>query len=124
MTKEAALYAFFSTFGIPAYAETSVPSDAEFPYLTYSLTTAAFGEGDVNITVNLWYYTDSETVVNAKAREIGTVIGRGGRIVFCDDGAIWIKRGSPFSQAVEGQGDNDKIKRRYINVDLEYITEN
>ena len=58
MTKEAALYQFFSSFGLEAYAETAVPEDAVFPYLTYQAATSAFEEGEVSLTVNLWYHTE------------------------------------------------------------------
>lgn len=42
MTKAAALHSFFSGFGLTAYEENSVPDDAVFPYITYSLTTDSF----------------------------------------------------------------------------------
>lgn len=43
MTKEAALYNFWSMFGITAYEENAVPSDAKFPYITYQVVTDSFG---------------------------------------------------------------------------------
>ena len=33
----AALYTFFSSFGIPAYVEYNVPDNAALPYITYEL---------------------------------------------------------------------------------------
>lgn len=120
MTPEAAIYGFMSGFGIPAYAATSVPDDAEFPYLTYDLATGDFIDGEVSITVNLWYRGDSEAEPNAKAREIAERITSGGRIIAFTGGAVWIKKGSPFCQSM-GDTADDKIKRRYINLNLEYI---
>ena len=121
MTPEAAIYGFMSGFGIPAYAAASVPDDTEFPYLTYELATGDFIDGEVSIAVNLWYRGDSEAEPNAKAREIAERITSGGRIIAFTDGAVWIKKGSPFCQSM-GDAADDTIKRRYINLNLEYIT--
>ena len=43
MTKEQALYKFWISFGMQAYEENSVPSDATFPYITYQLVTDSIG---------------------------------------------------------------------------------
>lgn len=121
MTKAAALQSFFAQFGIAAYAASSVPDDAVFPWLTYELITGSFDGGAVSLTVNLWYYTDSEAVPNAKAQEIADTIGYGGALVPCDGGYIWIRRGSPWCQSVTEASDKS-IKRRYINVTAEFLT--
>lgn len=123
MTKGEALQAFFAGFGIPAYAATEVPGDADLPYLTYAPVFAAFGEGEVSITVDLWYRTASEAEPNAKAQQLADAIGRGGVLLPCADGYIWLKRGSPWCQSLRDDTD-PKIKRRYINVTAEYLTEN
>lgn len=128
MTKEAALQAFFEQF-LPSYAASAVPDDVEFPYLTYELITSAWDEGEVGLTVNLWYYTTSEAAPNAKVREISSAIGMSGTLVPCDDGAIWFKRGSPWAQSMTDSTDpkikrDTKIKRRYLNVTAEYLTPN
>lgn len=121
MTKEAALLSFFSGFGVPAYPSSSVPMDAVFPWLTYDVITGAWGDEPVSLTVNLWYYTDSEEEPNAKARQLSAAIGPGGVMLPCDDGAIWLKRGSPWCQNL--RDDADPItKRRYLNVTAEYLT--
>lgn len=95
MTKDKALHAWFQSFGVPFYPASSVPNDVLFPYGTYELITSAWDEGEVGLTVNLWYYTESEAIPNTKAQEISNAIGMGGTLVPCDGGAIWIKRGSP-----------------------------
>lgn len=123
MTKGAALQAFFSSFGMEAYAASSVKEDVIFPYLTYDLVTDAWDGGEVSITVNLWFYTESEAIPNAKANEISKAIGIGGNAIPCDDGFIWLKRGSPWCQNLSDETDKN-IKRRYINVTAEYMTLN
>ena len=126
MTKEAALCRFFCGFGIPAYVSTNVKTvtgdDVTFPYLTYEPATSALDEGEVNITVNLWYFGEDEEAANAKARELSLAIGRGGRILRCDGGAIWLKRGDPWCQNLNDEADI-RIKRRYINVTAEFLTQ-
>ncbi len=123
MTKAAALYQFFSSFGMTAYTSTSVPEDAVFPYLTYELITSAWEAGEVGLTVNLWFYTESEKIPNTKADEISRAIGLGGKILPCDGGYIWLKRGSPWCQSLSDET-SPTIKRRYINITAEYLTEN
>lgn len=123
MTKETTLKQFFSSFGIPAYPSTSVPNDVVFPYLTYEVITSAWDGGEVGLTVNLWYFTTQEGPPNEKARELSEAIGLGGKILPCDGGYIWLKRGSPWCQSLSDDT-STAIKRRYINVTAEYLTEN
>ena len=121
MTKEQALYKFFNQFGIIGYRNTSVPDDVIFPYLTYDAPISSFEEDPVSITLNLYYYTDSEAEPDAKAEAIRNAIGMGGKILNCDGGAIWLKWGSPWCQSLVDET-NRNIKRRYINITAEYLT--
>ena len=120
MTPEAAIYRFLSGFGIPAYASSSVPDQAAFPYITYDLVLGEWGEAEVNMPVNVWYRTESEAEPNAKVREIRDAIGMGGVQLKCDGGTLWVKRGSPWAQAVVIEGEDEKIKRRYVNINIEF----
>ena len=123
MTPEAAIYQFMSGFDIPAYAASSVPSEEPFPYITYDLTISdGIDGGEVMMTANVWYRTESESEPNAKVREIYKRIGSGGITLQCDGGMIWLKRGTPWAQAVNVSGADEKIKRRYLNIDVEYLT--
>ena len=121
MTKDKALYAWFNNF-MPFYPASSVPGDVVFPYGTYELITDSLYGGEVGLTVNLWFYTESEADPNAKAQEFAQYIGMGGAVIPCDEGYIWIKRGTPWSQSLTDENGN-KIKRRYINVTADYLTE-
>ena len=120
MTKAAAIYQFWSGFGLTAYEENTVPTDAAFPYVTYQLVTDSF-DREVAATASLWYRGESWTAINSKAEEISAHIGLGGKIIKCDGGRIWIKRGQPFAQNMGDESD-DLIKRKYINVVCEYFT--
>lgn len=121
MTPEAAIYEFMSSFGIPAYASSSVPSDAEFPYITYDVALGEMFEAETNMPVNVWYRTESEAAPNAKVREMFDRIGYGGVTIPVDGGAIWIKRGRPWAQALTVEGEDEKVKRRYVNINMEFF---
>lgn len=120
MTKTAALHDFFSSFGLMAYQEYSVPENAEFPYLTYSVVTDSI-ENNVALTANLWYRSSSWTTCNAKAEEISKYIGNGGRVVAYDGGAVWLRRGTPFAQSMNDETD-DLMRRKYINITAEFLS--
>ena len=130
MTKAAAIYQFWNSFGIKAYEENTVidadeegnPVEPTFPYITYQLVTDSF-DREVASTASLWYRSESWTAINAKTEEISAHIGLGGKIIKCDGGRIWIKRGQPFAQNMGDESD-DLIKRKYLNLTVEYLTAN
>ena len=122
MTKAAAIYQFWSSFDLTAYEENTVPTDAAFPYVTYQLVTDSF-DREVAATASLWYRGESWTAINAKTEEIAQHIGLGGKIIKCDGGRIWIKRGQPFAQNMGDESD-DLIKRKYLNLTFEFFTAN
>ena len=121
MTKEQALHSFFNKFGITGYRNTSVPDDVIFPFLTYDTPISSWEEDPVSITLNLYFYTESEADPDAKAEEIRKAIGMGGVLLNCDGGAIWLKWGVPWCQSLVDET-NRNIKRRYINITAEYFT--
>ena len=121
MTKAAAIYQFWSDFGLTAYEENTVPTDAAFPYLTYQLVTDSF-DREVAATASLWYRGESWTAINAKTEEISKKIGASGKKIAVDGGGIWIKRGQPFAQNMGDESD-DLIKRKYINISIVFITQ-
>ena len=122
MTKGAALQSFFDSI-MTSYASSSVPDDATLPYLTYELITSAWNGGEVGLTVNMWFRTTSEKEPNLYVEKLSKAIGLGGVFLHCDDGVIWLKRGSPWAQSLTDATDKT-IKRRYINVTAEYLTLN
>lgn len=129
MTKAAAIYQFWNSFGIKAYEENTVidadeegnPIEPEMPYITYQLVTDSF-DREVAATASLWYRGESWTAINAKTEEIAQRISKGGKILQCDGGNIWIKMGQPFAQNMSDESD-DLIRRKYINIVLTFNTE-
>ena len=120
MTKAAAIYQFWNSFGLIAYEENTVPHDATFPYITYQLVTDSF-DREIPLSASLWYRSESWTGINAKTEEISQKISRGGKVISCDGGAIWLKRGQPFAQSMGDESDN-LIKRKYLNITAEFMT--
>lgn len=120
MTPAAAVYDFMAGFGVPAYEATSVPDDADFPYITYELSVDDFWGGEVALIMDIWYRGDSGAGPNAKAREVSKALV-GCKCIPCDGGGIVLKKGSPFCQSM-GDPADDKIKRRHINLTAEFIT--
>ena len=120
MTKAAAIYQFWNSLGLTAFEENSVPDEADFPYITYQLVTDSF-DREISLTASLWYRSESWAGINAKTEEISQTISRGGKIISCDGGAIWLKRGQPFAQSMGDESD-DLIKRKYLNITAEFMT--
>lgn len=125
MNKLQAYSAFWSGFGWPAYDENSVPASNEqerisrLPYITYETATDDFGR-PLALTASLWDRSTEWTSVAEKESQISDFIGRGGRMIAYENGAMWIKRGSPWSQRMAEEG-NDTIRRIVLNIELEFI---
>ena len=127
MTPEAAIYQWLSGFGVPAYMSSSVPDQDSplwqgFPYIAYDLTIGNWGGVEVNMPVNLFDRTDSEAKLNAKVRQISEALGIGGVTIPCDGGMLWLKKGSPWAQSLSIEGEDEAVKRRYININIEFLT--
>lgn len=117
------LHDFWSSFGLKAYDENTVPDDAMAAnggkYITYSVATAYFNE-PVALSASIWYKSTSWAEITQKADLIGERIGLGGTVIKSDDGYLWIKRGTPFSQRMSDE--DDTIRRIYLNIEAEYFT--
>ena len=113
MTKAEALYTFFASFGIPAYAADFVPDGAPFPRITYGLVTGDYG-AEHSVSASLWYRTDTLTGMLAMVERIAETVGLGGVKLPCDGGHIHLYRGTPWAQLMRDP-DDDKVKREYLN---------
>lgn len=120
MTKEEALYQFWSSFGLTAYDEAAVPDGTAFPYITYQSVTNNFIGGDTSMTASVWYRSESWEAPARKAEEIANFIGAGG--IYWRD-IMWIKQGEPFSQSM-GDSEDKIIKRKVINITVQFLTNN
>lgn len=121
MNKYQALHSFFSSFGLTAYNENSVPTGDKtpaFPYLTYEVLVGDW-ETENTLTFSLWYRENTWENIYIKADEIKKCVEMM-KIVNYDDGAIYIHGGSPIVQFT-GEDSDDKIKRAFFNIEVNYI---
>lgn len=119
MNKMQALHAFWSSFGLTAYDENSVPDNAAMPYITYEAQSDSFG-GELALSASLWYRDTSWASITAKEEQISDYIGRGGRMLAYDGGALWIKQRTPWAQRMSEPSD-DMVRRIILNLEVEFV---
>ena len=119
MNKIQALHAFWGSFGLKAYDETSVPDDAQLPYITYEAGNDDF-DHPMAQTASLWYRSTSWAEITEKEMQIADFIGRGGRMIAYSGGAMWIQKASPWAQRMSEPSD-DTIRRIVLNIQLEFL---
>jgi len=111
----AALYTFFSGFGLDAYPEDTVPDDATLPYITYQIAVPEW-RGKTSIYARVWYRSTSFAAISAKVSEIGDAIGE----AFCipvSGGAVYLYKETPFAQFMPQPGDLT-LKCMYLNMSM------
>lgn len=115
-----AIHDFWSSFGIPAYDESTVPVDAEFPRITYSVSVDSI-DRPVSTYANVWYRSTSWLDASQKADEIEkAILEMNPPTIDIDTGRVYITRGTPFAQRLTDP--DDMVRRIYINVNVEYFT--
>lgn len=123
MNRIQALHNFWSGFGLTAYDENTVPDNAMDltggKYITYDVTDSEWGD-EVALMANLWYRSDSWKDITEKAMEIGDYITRGGIMIDCDEGAVWVKKAPAFAQRMSHEG-YDQIRRIVLSIEVEFI---
>lgn len=119
MTALQALHSFWGSFGLTAYDENTVPDNAALPYITYEASKDFFGPA-IAQSASIWYRSSSWATVTEKEQEIADYIGRGGRMIAFDGGALWIKRGEPWAQRLPDASD-DMIRRIVLNLEVEFL---
>lgn len=122
MNKAQAIHTFWSSFGLPAYDQSSVPSGSgslQMPYITYEMKSDCI-DREVGLTASIWYRSSSWEAISLKADEVAEKILEIDPIKV-DKGYCWIKRGSPFAQRMSDE--DDSVRRILINITVEYLTE-
>lgn len=122
MDKWQAQHDFWSSFGVDAFEEHSVPDDKKnvYPRITYEAATSTF-EDLVAITASIWNRSTSWTKLDEIADQIERYIKsmgcpeiNGGRYrVFIGNTTFAQKMNDP---------EDDQIKRILINVTFEFMT--
>ena len=120
MDKAQAIHAFWSSFGLTAYDEMTVPDDAQMPYITYNMTSGKL-EDPLAMYGNLWYYDTSWEAITKKSDEIARAIAEWGYYTAkIDTGYVWITQGVPFAQRMSDP-ESDMVRRIYLNINVEFL---
>lgn len=109
-----ALQKFYSSFGVKAYEEHSVPKNATLPYITYELEEPDWRE-QITLTATLWGSGASYKPLYEIVDKISTEIGEGLRMP-ANGGSLYIYKGSPFAQVIDTG--NDKVKGVYLLIGI------
>ena len=120
MNKMQILQAFWSSFGLKAYDETSVPDNAQLPYITYEASSDEFGHA-IPHTASLWYRSSSWADIVAKEEQIADFIGRGGVMVSHEGGSMWMQKAIPWAQRMGDESD-EMIRRIVLNLTVEFLS--
>lgn len=123
MDKWQALNSFWNSFQLLAIDEQSAYDTTFDPpdqYITYEAAVDNF-DYPVAIGADIWHRSMSWAAVSRKAEEISEYIGRGGVMIPYDGGAIWITRGSPFSQRMAAETGYD-VRRIHLNINAEFLS--
>ena len=115
--KWTAIHTLWSSFGLTAYDENTVPDNAVLPYITYSASVGDLNEA-VYLTASIWYRSNSWTEVSQKAEEISDLIG-GGMGVGYDGGRLWVTKATPFAQRLADENDQ-QIRRIVLQITGEF----
>lgn len=115
----AALYSFFSGFGLKAYTEYNVPDNATLPYITYQDIQPDW-RGQSTLYARLWYRSNSLREISAKADEIAAAVGEAVSLP-TPGGFVMLSKDSPFAQLMPMEGD-DTLRVIYLLFTIQAYT--
>lgn len=122
MNKYEALHKFFSSFGMKAYEENSVPDEVktkDMPYITYEVVTSSLDIQNVALSCQIFHKSNSLMKINAAVEKLSEALSGGAKLQ-CDTGWIVLYRGTPFAQ--NRPTEDKSVKAKYINITADYIT--
>ena len=118
MNKWQAIHAFWNSFGIPAYDETTVPDNHGDFYITYQAVADSLDRA-LPMSASIWKLnTASWSDISQKLDQISFALETV-KTIPLDTGYLYITRGQPFAQRM--QEENDTVRRIYINIMAEYL---
>ena len=113
--------AFWNSFGIPAFEESTVPEDAELPYITYSAEYGFF-EIETQLTASIWYKGMSWKDISKKATEIrDRIVSLQGSAIKVDGGYMRLYITTiPFAQRMADE--DATVRRIVVTIGAEFMT--
>lgn len=121
MNKYEAQQDYWSSFGIPAYNELTVPEEERdhYPYITYQKVNGSL-DGPVTASANIYYRSTSWKAIDEKITEMEPLINRQIKI---DGGFMKVRK--PSANFAQEMSDPDPAVRRYkLAVEVEFLTRN
>lgn len=121
MDRWEAQYQFWASFGVPAYEETNVPDKKylTYPYITYQSMVGGF-DNILPITASIWDENTSwqraDTLADTIERAIALMLP-----VRYEGGMYRVWKGDTAFAQNMGDPDNDKIRRKVLNVNFEFM---
>lgn len=133
MNKQQAYNKFWSSFGLLAFEENSVPEDSviealikggaaasKYPYITYQVITDDL-DHPIYPTASIYDRSTSWERADKLANTISATITKMGTIKL-DNGRMFITKGNPYAQHMPEEGDRT-IRRIVLNLAIEFFTE-
>ena len=120
MDEYQAQYNFWSSFGVPAFDETSVPDEDELAamgvtdYITYQAMDSMFDDVAA-VSASIWTRSTSWLRADTIAKTIKSRLENGGETITFDGGMLWFTAGTPLAQNMNDPED-DRIRRKYLSV--------
>lgn len=107
-----ALYAFWSSFGVPAYLTGHVPENTPFPYITFEVV-ASESFAVSNLSAICWFKAKSGVNVNKERAEMLDAIARAipdeGTLIDTDSGKLALRRNYNFQSYYDDPEDKSVV---------------
>lgn len=110
-----AIDTYLNGFGMDAYAEGTVPDNAEFPYITYRLVDPEWHQ-KTTFFIRVWFRSTRNAELLEVADRITGDIGEGKRLPF-DGGLVMIWPESPKVQVMVDPNDR-AVRYAYISLSI------
>lgn len=120
LDKWSAQKVYWSSFGLPAYHELTVPDDMEgkYPYIAYQAVNGQL-QGVMNVSASVYYKGTSWATI---MQEIGQMEKAIDRQIFIEGGIMKVRKPlSHFAQPMSDGGDT-KIRRMLLTVEIEFLS--
>lgn len=117
LDKFSAQKVYWSSFGMPAYQELTVPEDVQFPYIAYQTANGSL-DGVINVSASVYYKGTSWAQIMKDVLQMEKAIDRQ---VFIEGGCMKVRK--PITNFAQPMGDEDeKIRRMLLTVEIEFLS--
>lgn len=118
LDKWSAQKVYWSSFGLPAYEELTVPDDAQIPYIAYQAVNGQL-DGVITVSASIYYKGMSWSKIIEEVNHIEKFADR--QIMF-DGGIMKVRKPlRDFAQPISETSDS-KIRRMLLTVEIEFLS--